>query len=158
MDISNYDKIKEDARAFYSKANRVYCPALSGEVSFGAEGFNHLIYKGKRNERDKDVQIMKFKMLPRALDLVGLTTTYQEYEESLQEVDVMRFKKRMRETKVIRYWGFIAIIANRKIKVIVRQMGDNGQKHFWSVIPAWVTSQHRDIKLISTMKGNAHDD
>jgi len=29
-----------------------------------------------------------------------------------------------------------AVINDRRIKVVIRQVG-NGQKHFWSVIPAW---------------------
>jgi len=45
-----------------------------------------------------------------------------------------------------------------KFKVILRQVGDNGLKHFWSVIPGWITSQYRDIKLISMMKGDPNND
>jgi len=47
----------------------------------------------------------------------------------------------------------IAIIRNRKIKVLIRKITD-GPIHFWSVIPDWKTSYHRDIKLISTMDGD----
>jgi hypothetical protein len=90
--------------------------------------------------------------------LVKLTTTHQEYEEVLQEVNVAWLKKHRKETRVVKFWGLIAILGNRKIKVIVRQVGDSGQKHFWSVIPAWVTSQYRDVKLISTMKGDPQED
>jgi len=35
-----------------------------------------------------------------------------------------------------KFWCFEAVVENRRIKVIVRQVG-NGKKHFWSVIPAW---------------------
>ena len=59
---------------------------------FNAEGFNHLVYKNQNRERDKNVQIMKFKLLQLAQKLIGLTTTYQEYEESLQEFRVKKFK------------------------------------------------------------------
>jgi len=100
-DISNYEKIKEDARNLYSRVNRAHCPAFPAEISFGAEGFNHLIYKGERNERDRSVQIMKFKLVPLAIKLIKLTTTYQEYEETLQEVSVMKYKKRTKESKVV---------------------------------------------------------
>ncbi len=90
--------------------------------------------------------------------LVALTTTFQEYEESLQEFRVKNFKKAIQETKVVKYWGIIAIIENRKFKVIARKVGDNGQLTFWSVIPGWITNYHRDIKLVSTMKGNPNED
>ncbi len=101
---------------------------------------------------------MKFKLLPFAQKLMGLTTTYQEYEETLQEFRVKKFKKAVQETKVVKYWGIIAILEFKKFKVVVRKVGDNGQHHFWSVIPAWVTNYHRDIKLVSTMKGDPKND
>lgn len=157
-DISNYEKIKEDSKRFYEQIGKVVCPAFSQEVFFTSEGFNHLVYKNDRRERDKKVQIMKFKLLPLAQKLVSLTTTYQEYEETLQEFRVKKFKKAVQETKVVKYWGIIAILEHRKFKVIIRKIGDNGQLNFWSVIPAWVTNYHRDIKLISTMKGDSNDD
>ena len=157
-DVSNYDKIKEDSKRFYEQIGKIVCPAFGQEVSFTSEGFNHLVYKNDRRERDKSVQVMKFKLVPLAQKLVGLTTTYQEYEESLQEFRVKKFKKAVEETKVVKYWGIIAILENRKFKVVIRKIGENGQLHFWSVIPAWVTSQYRDIKLRTTMKGDPADD
>lgn len=157
-DISNYEKIRQNSRQFYEQIHKVFCHAFQQEVIYASEGFDHLIHKNDSRERDKGVQIMKFKLLPLAQKLVGLTTTYQEYEESLQEFRVKKFKKTILETKVVKYWGIIAILENRKFKVVIRKIGDNGQLHFWSVIPAWVTSQYRDIKLRTTMKGNPDDD
>lgn len=157
-DISNYEKIKEDSKRFYDQVGKVSCPAFGQEVIFTSEGFNHLVYKNNRREREKSVQIMKFKLLPLTQKLVGLTTTFQEYEESLREFRVKKFKKSVQETKVVKYWGIIAILEHRKFKVVIRKVGDNGQLNFWSVIPAWVTSQYRDIKLRSTMKGDPEDD
>lgn len=100
---------------------------------------------------------MKFKLLPSAEELVKLTTTFQEYDETLQEVEVKRHKRRVKETKAVKYWGLIAIMRNRKIKVIIRQTGE-GQKHFLSVIPNWITNNYRDMKLISTMKGDPEEE
>jgi hypothetical protein len=100
---------------------------------------------------------MRFKLLPRAAKLIELATTFQEYEETLKQFEVKRRKKRMQETKTVRYWGLIAIIEGRKIKTIVRKIG-NGQPHFWSIVPAWTTNKYRDLKLHSTMKGNPAED
>ena len=58
---------------------------------------------------------------------------------------------------LIKYWGIIAIIDGRKIKVILRKIGDNGQLHFWSIVPAWTTNKYRDAKFVSTMKGNPEE-
>ena len=65
VDISNYDKLREDAHKFYGTIGSVAAPALGGErVHFSAEGFNHLIFKGARSEREKSSQILRFKLLP----------------------------------------------------------------------------------------------
>jgi hypothetical protein len=156
-DISQYIPYREDAERLYQKVGKIPCPAFENDlVYFSAEGFNHLVYKDSRTERLKQDQITKFKQLDRAVELVRLTTTYQEYEERLLDVWVKRHKKRAQETKLVRYWGLIAIIRRSKIKVIVRQIGD-GQKHFWSVIPNWTTNQYRDVTFVSHMKGNPED-
>ncbi len=158
QDISNYEKIREDALNFYQKIRDIRCPALNNElVHFTSEGFNHLVYKGRRTERSKNDQITKFKLLPRAKKLVEIATTYQEYDEGLIEIRRKRFKKVVYESVSVKYWGLVAIIENFRIKIIVRQIG-NGQKQFWSVIPAWSTSQYRDIKLINQAKGDLAED
>jgi hypothetical protein len=60
---------------------------------------------------------------------------------------------RDRDGKIIIFWGIIAIINKRKIKIVLKKIG-NGQINFWSVIPAWKTSHYRDIKLFHTMEGD----
>jgi len=100
---------------------------------------------------------MRFKLLPRAVSLVELSTTFQEYEEEMKSFEIKKRKKRVQQSKKVQYWGIIAIIDGRKSKVIVRKIG-GGNGHFWSVIPAWTTNKYRDLKLVSTMKGSPHED
>jgi hypothetical protein len=156
-DVSNNEKLREDTRLWFQTLKPIYSPALEQTVHFNSEGFEHIIYKRARAERDKNSQVMRFKLLPRAVKLIELATTYQEYEETLKQFEIKRRKKRVQETKAVRYWGFIAIIEGRKIKTIVRKVG-NGQPHFWSIVPAWTTNKYRDMKLHSTMKGNPAED
>jgi len=154
------NQIRIKACNFYKQINKIRCPALNYQfVHFSSEGFKHLIYKGKgkRKERSKQDQIARFKLLPRARELVKITTTFQEYDESVTTIKKKRFKKVVQESATIRYWGLIAIIRNVKIKVIIREVG-NGKKHFWSVIPAWRTSYERDIKILSMSKGDMEND
>lgn len=158
QDISNYKKLREDADNFYLKIGKVYCPAFNNEpVYFNSKGFNHLIYKSGHTERNRSVQIMKFKLLPKVKKIIQISTTYQEYEESLIEIERYKFKKKNKETVTVKYWAFVAIIQDTRIKVIIRQLG-NGQKHFWSVIPAWRISYYKDIKMISSARGNLAED
>ena len=157
-DLSNYDKLKGDAQNFYNNIGKVVSPALKQEIYFNSEGFNHIVFKGSRSERERPSQILRFKLLYLAVKLIKLSTTYQEFEETLKEFDVQSYKKRIRKTKPVRYWGIIAIIEGRKVKVIIRQIGDTGLMHFWSIVPAWTTNKYRDTKFFTTMKGNPDED
>src|SRR3989338_4412130 len=87
---------------------------------------------------------MRFKLLPRAVRLIAHANTFQEFEETIKEFEVKARKKRVRKSKSVRYWGIIAIFEGRKIKVILRKIGD-GQVHFWSIVPAWTTNKHFPI-------------
>jgi len=157
-DFSNYEKLRKDSHSFFISLKPIYSPALKELIYFTAEGFNHIVFKGSRHERDRSSQIMRFKLLPCAVELINVSTTYQEYEETLKEFVVKQRKSKIKKTKRVQYWGIIAIIDNRKIKVILRKIGDNGQLHFWSIVPAWTTNKFRDIKFISTMKGDPNED
>jgi len=157
-DISNYQKIREDAASYYKTIGSVFSPALDENVTFSSEGFNHIVFNSPNSEREKSSQILRFKLLPLACKLVGLSTTHQEFEETIKEFEVKKHKKRVRVSKPVRYWGIIAIVEGRKIKVIIRKIGDSGSVHFWSIVPAWVTNKYRDIRFFTTMKGDPEND
>lgn len=156
-DGRNYESQKAEAQAIFAEAKSVRSPALEERVSLTAEGFNHIIFTGARRQRERASQMMRFSLLPRALRLIARSTTFQEYEETVKEVDVNVRKRRVREARPVRYWGIIAIFEGRKIKVILRKIG-NGQLHFWSVVPAWTTNKYRDARFVSTMKGDPEKD
>jgi len=157
-DLSNYEKLKEDAQKFYNEIGNVFSPAFKQNIQFDSEGFNHIVFKSPRTERERPSQILRFKLLPLVVKLVKESSTYQEFEETLKEFEVKSFKRRVKKTKSVKYWGIIAIIDGRKIKVIIRKIGDNGKMHFWSIVPAWVTNKYRDTKFFTTMKGNPEED
>ena len=157
-ELENYENRREDAQQFYSGIRPIFSPALGSEVHFSADGFNHIIFKTANRERDRKSQITRFNMLSRAVKLIGISTTYQEYEAVMHEFEIRRNKRRIRISKSIIYWGIIAIIENRKIKIIVRKTGYTGKLYFWSVIPAWTTNRYRDVKFSSTAKGNLEED
>lgn len=157
-DLSNYEKLREDANNYYNAIGKLHSPAFNEEVAFNAEGFNHIVYKTARTERERPSQILRFKLLPLARKLVEISTTFQEFEETIKEFNVKRHKKKVKVSQPVKYWGIIAIIDGRKIKVILRKIGENGRMHFWSIVPAWATNKYRDIKFITTMKGNPEED
>ena len=120
---------REKARLQYFKIKKVKCPAFAKEpVIFNAKGFNHIFYKGARSERDfKDIQT-RVRLLDRAVILLKKSGVVQEENEYRAES-----KGKIKEFK---FWAFEGVIEDRRIKVVVRQIGE-GRKHFWSVIPAW---------------------
>ena len=77
-DISNYEKLREDALKFYNDINNVFSPSFNQKVQFNAEGFNHIVFKRARSEREKSSQILRFKLLPLAVKLIKISTTYHE--------------------------------------------------------------------------------
>lgn len=152
--LAHYAELRTEALELYNSFGAVRCPAFDNElVHFTAEGFNHLIYRRKKKPRDPRVQIMKFELLPRAKTLIESTTTFQEQEEMYQYITVERRGKKETRNVLVRSWGLVAIVNRFRIRVVIRQVG-NGKKHFFSVIPAWVTRQYRDIKLIETSTGS----
>lgn len=117
----------ELARDEYKKVGEVECPAFPGErVVFNAKGFSHLMYQGsgKEKSRPEKESLTRVSLIPRAVKLLKIMPLAQE--ESEYEVEGKRCK----------YWAFEAVVDDKRIKVVVRQLG-NGKKHFWSVIPGW---------------------
>lgn len=159
--ISNdltYEEMREVAENYYQSLKPVFCPAINEDISFAmSEGFHHIIHKSKGNQREQKEQMMRFKLLKRGVSLIGMTTTFQEYEETIAPIKIKMNKKKILADRKVKYWGLIAILNDRKIKVILRKIG-NGKIHFWSIIPAWTTSYKRDKKYIKMMKGDPTTD
>lgn len=143
----NYEKVRELAKVAYTQYSPVTCPALGGIVGFTSEGFNHILYKRYTTERSRKDQFMRLKTIDLARNIIKTTTTIQDIEERLEEVVIKRKKKRTKESKLIKYWAFIAILQGKRLKVVVRKTG-NGVMHFWSVIPKWHTTEVGDIKFM----------
>ena len=135
-----YEQLKNSTYKKYKKIGKIHCPYLRMKVSFNSKGFWHMIYTGRNKKRDIRSQKPRFLLLEKAVKIVRLSATLQEYEE-------------IKKQKVT-YFGFIAIIENWKIKVIVKKIG-NGKHFFWSVIPNWITNRKRDRVLF---KGDLEKD
>ncbi len=159
-DLVEYELTKVTASELYKTFGTIKCPAIntnSGEVVFTSEGFNHLIYRIKKQERHKKVQIMRFRLLPFAKKLLEKTTTIQEFEEYPREINTVHHGKHSKRFVQVKDYGFVGLIGKWRIKVVVRQIGE-GKHQFCSVMPAWSTEYYRDIKIIRTTKGNVAED
>lgn len=153
-----YLRVRETAKELYGNYGPVKCPAINSEyVHFTSEGFNHILYRINRHPRSKQDQYMRFQILDLARRVVQISTTFQEYEEKLQDVVIDHRGKKEKATKFVKYWGFIAILKKKKIKVIVRRIGE-GKILFWSVIPFWRTTKHGDHVFKDFASGNLIED
>lgn len=123
------------ARAIYTQKSEVYCPYFNQKIALTSDGFNHLQYKPNRQPRNVKVQILKLRLLRKALDVLSKTGTLQEYRQKIEKIG-KRDERGFYQTKNVQYWGFHAILNGykHKIKVIIRQVGD-GKVMFWSVMP-----------------------
>lgn len=135
-----YKELRNQTYKKYKRTKKVYCPYLKAKVVFSSRGFWHIIYSSRNKKRNIRSQKLRLRLLPIAIKIISLTATLQEIE-----ID----KKRRRT-----YYGFIAIVDNWKVKVIVKKEG-NGRPFFWSVIPNWITNRKRDKLLF---RGNMEVD
>ena len=143
METKNYNNEKDKAYKKYKEIGKVHCPYLKTEVVFNSNGFRHLIYKNQYVKRDEKTQLFRFRLLSKAPKLLGLTTTIQEKDSYTSTMEVKEYGKKVRRKKKVQYLGFIAIVDEWKVKVIVKKIG-GGKHFFWSIIPNWITNKKRD--------------
>ena len=134
MDFEYFNSRKEKIREIYNKQKTIFNPFLQTQVVLNSDGFHHLQFSDRR-ERSKEEQLLKFNLLSLALDIIEKSGTLQEYRK--EPVRIGRpSKDGFSSTKIAEYFGFVAIVGEKKIKirVIVRRIGD-GNFTFWSVMP-----------------------
>ena len=139
---------KEKAKTLYSAQSSIHCPYFAKHIVLNSDGFHHLQFSARRL-RDRKEQVLKFKLLPLALEVIRKAGTVQEYRDCFIEVG----KKSSRgETSMKRaqFWGFDALVGNDKIKIrtVIRQVGD-GHITFWSVMPLVKLKKGSNRKLFT---------
>ncbi len=130
----------------YKTFTTTACPFLDAEVIFNSKGLNHLFYKKAAKKRPPKEIMLRYNVLHLAPQLLSKTSTIQEYEL------IHKTDNDLNETKIY-YYGFIAIIEDVKICVVVRKIGVCGKYHFWSIFPEWITSEKRDRIAQELIKG-----
>jgi hypothetical protein len=80
LDILHFEERKAMARALYDAKRTIYNPYLNCEVALTAKGFHHLQFSAGR-ERNKNEQLLKFRLLPLALETIRRAATLQEYRK-----------------------------------------------------------------------------
>jgi hypothetical protein len=83
--MDSYQRLRERARLLFDDNPTVRCPYFSEPVVLNGEGLHHLRYSAER-ERGKSEQMLKFRLLPLALDVIRKSGTVQEYRKIWQAV------------------------------------------------------------------------
>lgn len=124
----------EKAKIIYSKNNEIYCPYFQQKITLNSDGFNHLQFKPNRMPRNVSAQIRKLTLLKKAIEIIPKVGTLQEYRIRIEKMGG-KGKDKFFKTKQVQYWGFHAILQDKKSKLIVilKQIGD-GKIIFWSVM------------------------
>ena len=128
-----YQRLREQARQLFAAEQRIRSPYFKADIVLNAEGLHHLRYSAER-ERSKSEQMLKFRLLPLALETIRKSGTVQEYRRIWQPIGKTGADG-MRAAKEVEYWGLVAIIGPRpdKIRVVLRRVG-TGNITFWSVM------------------------
>ena len=149
-DFSTYfAQRKEKAKTIYDAQKNVHNPYFKQDIVLNSDGFHHLQFSARR-ERNKQEQLLKFNLLPLALDVIKKAGTIQEYRKILSPVGDKSKRDGFVLMKNIEYWAFVAIVKDNKIKLrtILRRIGD-GNITFWSVMPDSKFRKEQGQKLFS---------
>jgi hypothetical protein len=136
FDPKYFEERKTRAERLYASHRTIHNPYLDCEVVLNSDGFHHLQFSS-RTERSKKEQLLKFRLLPLALETIRHAGTLQEYRKILQPVGRASAHSGT-VMKQVEYWGFVAILgkpeAPMKLRTILRRVG-GGNVIFWSVMP-----------------------
>ncbi len=141
----DFVSLRERSERMYKSIGSVYCPYFKSEVIFNTEGLNHVSFKGLERPRPPADQRLRFKHLHYAPEVLKMSKTIQGVRDGMSFERVRRNNRTDILLVRVTYYEFIAILDDRRFKVIVKQV-ENGRRFFWSIIPFWkVDGQGRRI-------------
>lgn len=155
IDKEKFKKEKEKAEDFYKNLDYIRCPYFEDKVFFNTKGLEHLKFKRKNHARSVEDQFVRFKLLYLAPKILKLSRTTQGVS-CRNGIETLRSNKRNELKMVsIRYFEFIAVIDDVRVRVIVKQINDS-PKYFWSIIPFWKMNKENGNRKIHN--GNPEED
>jgi hypothetical protein len=135
-----FTNVLQTAQEFYRTLGQIRCPYFQENVQFNAPGFEHLRHKSWNRGRDRRDQFMRLKHLARAPEILRLSRTVQGIEHTAEWERRHKHGRWEKRLVPVTYYEFMAVIEERRFKVIVKQLAD-GQRIFWSLIPFWRQSE-----------------
>jgi hypothetical protein len=157
LNDEKFEKVKAKAEADYRAKARVRCPYLSDDVHFTSAGLEHISLKAWNTPRSREDQYTRFRLLPLAVRVIEKSHTLQEYQEVKKFERVQSNSKWTKEMKLVRYYGFVAILDHVLIKVVVKEI-EGRNKNFHSIIPKWRQEKVDGQSHKVLHKGNPEED
>ncbi len=140
MTEAQFDEIKSRAESFYKSCGKVFCPYFNEMVSFNAKGLYHLKFNSSHLARTREEQFIRFKLIYLAPEVIRLSRTLQGITHT-KNFELFKTNNRTeRVLKTVSYYEFIAILENKRVRVVIKQI-ENNPKYFWSIIPFWKTDK-----------------
>lgn len=134
--LKNFATIKEEGIKLYKQTGAVYCPYFQTTIAFNAKGLEHLKFNRHNHARPKSDQLLRFKLLYLAPQVLKLSHTLQGFSSS-KSLERVKINNRWEyKPKHVTYYEFVAILEEVRVRVIVKQV-EGGEKFFWSIVPFW---------------------
>lgn len=128
-----YNRSYTHAKKIYKAIGRIPCPAFNGDiVAFNNRGFNHLLRKG-RIPRTHNEQKKRFALIPYIEPIIKNPAALIIFNQQEEKQFVNRQGQKVLMTGTASYWRFIETIDGCRIKVVIRQFGDES-RYFLSVM------------------------
>lgn len=131
-----FNSIREKAEASYKGIGSVHCPYFQEKVNFNTEGLEHIKFKAWNKARSQRDQFMRLKLIQLAPEVLKSSWTLQGIYETKVPIRRKRHGQWEAVFTTVTYYEFIAVLNNRRVKVIVKQILV-GEKFFWTMIPFW---------------------
>jgi hypothetical protein len=120
-----FDKWLRKTKGKYYTLSPMDSPAFPGEkISFTPFGFRHFLYNSAGKRRTLLASIMRMKVFDHAIEVIQNATIVVKDRPPIVKKD----------GKVVHLWSMIMVVRSKRICVVIRQKGNNGTKHFLSVM------------------------
>lgn len=148
LDIGNFEELKIKGESFYKNIDKVKCPYLKDNVHFNSQGLEHLKFKRRNKARPQQDQYMRFKLLHLAPEVIKQSHTLQGIWPTKHFERIRIHGRTENILKDVKYYEFIAVIENVRVKVIIKRILDENSYYFWSIIPYWGVDKNTSKKKL----------
>ncbi len=133
-----YNKLKQKAIKYFTKHRKVNSPAF-WEIKITPEWFNHIEWKNKNHKRTIEESFIRYLCFFHLDYILSNSKLYQEFREWIQDFEVKKNWKMVKEKKIVRLYWFVAIVNQNKnrVKIVVKKVDWWSHYEFVSVIPVW---------------------